>query len=116
MVGYIVLVAGFFSALSSYGLPQALAFAGLWFLFGMFMLGIPSIVGALRTMRTFTPKEFITSCLAQCLLIGILYGALTLAGIQSMFNWFLIGGVMVGLTAPQKLLEADRSSARPDQE
>lgn len=110
MIGYIVLVAGFFSALSSYGLPQALAFAGLWFLFGMFMLGIPSIVGALRTIKTFSAREFLTTVLAQLLLIGILYGALTLAGIQEMFNWFLIGGILVGITAPQRLLEADREN------
>ncbi len=110
MIGYIILVAGFFSALSSYGLPQALAFAGLWFLFEMFMLGIPSIVGALRTIKTFKAKELLTTCLAQLLLIGLLYGALILAGIQEMFNWFLIGGILVGITAPQRLLEADRES------
>ena len=108
MIGYLILVFGFFKALSSYGLLQAIAFAGLWFLFGIFMLGIPSMVGILRTLRTFGTKELVSGLLAQCLLIAILYGALTLVGIQAMFNWFIIGGIIIGFTAPKQLLNQDR--------
>ena len=109
MVGYIVLVAGFFSALSSYGLPQALAFAGLWFLFGMFMLGIPTLVGIFRTLGTFNSKELLSGLAAQIFLVAVLYGLLLLVGIQKMFSRFLIGGILVGLAAPQQSLMRDRA-------
>jgi len=109
VIGYIVLVAGFFSALSSFGLPQALAFAGLWFLFGMFMLGIPTLVGILRTLGTFNRQELLTGLAAQIFLVAVLYGLLLLVGIETMFGWFLIGGILVGLAAPQQSLMRDRA-------
>lgn len=106
--GFIILAIGFVKAASDYGILQAFAFAGLWFVFGIFMLGIPSIVGILRTLGTFEAKELIQGLLAQLLLIAILLGALSIIGIQNMFSWFLIGGIIMGLTAPQQALDRDR--------
>ena len=108
MIGLIIMAIGCAKAASDYGILQAFAFAGLWFVFGIFMLGIPSIVGMLRTLGTFEAKELIQGLLAQLLLIAILFGALSLIGIQSMFSWFIIGGIIIGLTAPQQALNRDR--------
>ena len=108
MIGLIIMAIGFVKAASDYGILQAFAFAGLWFVFGIFMLGIPSIVGILRTLGTFEAKELIQGLLAQLLLIAILLGALSIIGIQNMFSWFLIGGIIMGLTAPQQALDRDR--------
>ena len=108
MIGFVIMAIGCAKAASDYGILQAFAFAGLWFVFGIFMLGIPSIVGMLRTLGTFEAKELILGLVAQLLLIAILFGALSLIGIQSMFSWFLIGGIIMGLTAPQQLLNRDR--------
>ena len=108
MIGLIIMAIGCAKVASDYGILQAFAFAGLWFVFGIFMLGIPSIVGMLRTLGTFEAKELIQGLLAQLLLIAILFGALSLIGIQSMFSWFIIGGIIMGLTAPQQALNRDR--------
>ena len=108
MIGLIIMAIGCAKVASDYGILQAFAFAGLWFVFGIFMLGIPSIVGMLRTLGTFEAKELIQGLLAQLLLVAILFGALSLIGIQSMFSWFIIGGIIIGFTAPQKLLNKDR--------
>ena len=108
MIGLIIMAIGCAKAASDYGILQAFAFAVLWFVFGIFMLGIPSIVGMLRTLGTFEAKELIQGLLAQLLLIAILLGALSIIGIQSMFSWFIIGGIIMGLTAPQQALNRDR--------
>lgn len=108
MIGLIIMAIGCAKAASDYGILQAFAFAVLWFVFGIFMLGIPSIVGMLRTLGTFEAKELIQGLLAQLLLIAILLGALSMFGIQSMFSWFIIGGIIMGLTAPQQALNRDR--------
>ena len=108
MIGLIIMAIGCAKAASDYGILQAFAFAVLWFVFGIFMLGIPSIVGMLRTLGTFEAKELIQGLLAQLLLIAILLGALSIFGIQSMFIWFIIGGIIMGLTAPQQALKRDR--------
>ena len=108
MIGLIIMAIGCAKAASDYGILQAFAFTVLWFVFGIFMLGIPSIVGMLRTLGTFEAKELIQGLLAQLLLIAILLGALSMFGIQSMFSWFIIGGIIMGLTAPQQALNRDR--------
>jgi len=72
------------------------------------MLGIPTMVGILRTLPTFEAKELIQALLAQSLLVAILYGLLTLFGIQSMFSWFLFGGILEGFFLPQSTLNYDR--------
>lgn len=99
---------GFVKAASDYGILQGFAFAGLWLVFGIFLLGIPTIVAMMRTLGTFEAKEFIQGILAQCLLIAILYGVLNLFGMERMFSWFVFGGIITGLLAPQQLLNKDR--------
>ena len=108
MIGLIIMAIGFAKAVSDYGILQGFAFAGLWFVFGIFLLGIPTIVAMMRTLGTFEAKEFIQGILAQCLLIAILYGILTLFGMEGMFSWFVFGGIIMGLTAPQQALNRDR--------
>ena len=107
-VGYLILLLGFVKTLATFSLLQAIAFGGLWLIFGVFMLGIPTMVGILRTLPTFGVKELIQGLLAQSLLVAILYGMLTLFGIQSMFIWFLFGGILYGFCLPQSTLNYDR--------
>ena len=107
-LGYLFLVFGFFKVLADFGLSQALAFAVLWFLFGILMLGIPSIVGILRTIGTFKSKELVSGLLAQLVLVAVLYGLLSLLGLSSVFAWFVVGGVALGLLAPKQALLMDR--------
>ena len=109
MISYLILILGFFKALADFGIGQAIAFALLWMLFGPMMFGIPSIIGMLRTLSSFTFKEFMAGLAAQALLIAILYGIIKLVGIEPMLSWFIIGGIIVGFTAPQRLLNEDRS-------
>ena len=75
----------------------------------MFMLGVPTVVGMFRTLGTFNSKELISGLAAQIFLVAVLYGLLLLVGIESMFGWFLIGGILVGLAAPQQSLMRDRA-------
>lgn len=91
-----------------YGGWHVLLFIGLWMPFVVMMLGLPSIIATIRCAGYFDrPEKIYCVILAQSFWLGLLAGILALAGMQSAAWWFLLGGVMRGLTVPKGSLREE---------
>lgn len=108
LAGQLFLVFGAFGVLLAHGVLKTIAFVILWLVFGLMMMGVPSIVCMIRVIYTFSAREFVLGLLAQLLLVGILAGALFMLNMKETFGYFMWTGVVMGLLAPRHLLLEDR--------
>ena len=107
LVGVFLWIYGVAKTINDCGFWQVIVFIPLWIYFGTFG-GFPSLIGIAKTRKTFTNSELIYSIGFQIALIFVLFILLNAFGMESLFGFFVIGGLIQGLFMPSSSLMQER--------